>query len=195
MLYNMDMKILAIADTNPQLDYPQFVAEHAIDIVMTLGDLDRSQLIGLERVTTPKIGVYGNHCSGTYMNEFGIVNMHLNAWQWRGVSFGGFQGCVRYKENPDAIMYTQQEARELLASMPPVDVFLTHCPPRGINDEEELAHQGFDGLRTYIERTPPKLLLHGHTYPAEATMVRQFGLTRIEYVHKYKVIDIDLGEA
>ena len=45
--------------------------------------------------------------------------------------FGGFQGCVRYKENPLAIMYTQEEADKMFAVFPPVDVFITHCPLAG----------------------------------------------------------------
>jgi Icc-related predicted phosphoesterase len=118
------------------------------------------------------------------------MNMHLMTWSYQGLVFGGFQGCVRYKENPDAIMYTQAEARAMLTNFPAVDVFLCHCPPRGINDEEELAHQGFEGLREYIDRTPPKLLLHGHTYPTDENIVTQHGSTRIEYVSKYRIVDL-----
>lgn len=29
--------------------------------------------------------------------------MHLKIWNFQGMRFGGFQGCVRYKENPDAL--------------------------------------------------------------------------------------------
>lgn len=135
-------------------------------MIITLGDLTREDILQLEQVNTiPKIGVYGNHDSGMYMPELGIWDMHLKVWDFQGLRFGGFQGCVRYKENPDAIMCTQQEATtQLMVNFPKVDVFLCHCPPRGINDEEEIAHQGFDALRDYIEREQPKVLLHGHTY-------------------------------
>lgn len=77
--------------------------------------------------------------------------------------FGSFQGCVRYQENLDAIMFTQDEANTLMRNFPKVDIFLSHCPPRGINDEEEIAHQGFDALRKYIDEQQPKTWLHGHT--------------------------------
>lgn len=185
------MKILAIADHQPKIDLVEAVRAHQIDLVVTLGDLTREDILALERITdVPKIGVYGNHDSGTYMQELGIWDVHCKTWDYQGLRFGGFQGCVRYKDNPDAIMCTQDEASQLFAGFPPVDVFLTHCPPRGINDEEEIAHQGFDGLRDYLDRTQPKLLMHGHTYPSEETLTKQHGPTRIEYVSEYKIITI-----
>ena len=53
-----------------------------------------------------------------------------------------------------------------------------------------MAHQGLDVLRDYIEREPPKVLLHGHTYPTEETVVKQHGSTRIEYVFEHKLITL-----
>ena len=70
------------------------------------------------------------------------------------------------------------------------DIFITHCPPRGVNDEEELAHQGWDWLRDYVLKRKPKILLHGHTYPTEDNLVKKLGNTKIEYVHGWKIINI-----
>lgn len=185
------MKVLAIADRRPKINILDTIREHNIELIITLGDLTREDLLSLEQVTAiPKIGVYGNHDSGTYMPELGIWDMHLKVWDYQGLRFGGFQGCVRYKENPDAIMYTQEEASQMMANFPKADVFLCHCPPRGVNDEEEVAHQGFQALRDYIEREQPKVLLHGHTYPTEETVVKQHGPTRIEYVYEYKILNL-----
>lgn len=179
-----------MADTNPRLDFPSFVQENNIDLIVTLGDLERHDLLSLTQVTdVPKIGVYGNHCSGNYMQELGIRNMHMTTCSLGGFVFGGFQGCVRYKENLDAIMYTQDEATALFRQLPPVDILLCHCPPRGINDEDEIAHQGFDGEREYVDTFHPKVLLHGHTYPTGEALVRQHDETQIEYVRGYKIIE------
>lgn len=189
--YNVRMNILAIADRRPKIDILDVVRQNNIELIVTLGDLTREDLLQLEQITTiPKVGVYGNHDSGTYMPDLGIWDMHLKVWDYKGLRFGGFQGCVRYKENPDAIMFTQEEASQLMANFPRVDVLLCHCPPRGVNDEEEVAHQGFNALRDYIEREYPKALLHGHTYPTEDTVVKQQGSTRIEYVFEYKIITL-----
>lgn len=185
------MNVLAIADRRPKIDIQDVVRRENIELIITLGDLIREDLLQLKQITTiPKIGVYGNHDSGTYMADLGIWDMHLKIWDYNGLSFGGFQGCVRYKENPDAIMYTQAEAAHLMDSFPKVDVFLCHCPPRGINDEEEVAHQGFNALRYYIEHEQPKVLLHGHTYPTEENLIKQHGSTRIEYVFEYRLLTL-----
>lgn len=185
------MNILAISDRSPTINIKEAVNNNNIELIITLGDLTREDLLPLETITTiPKIGVYGNHDSGTYMPELGIWDMHLKIWDYQGIRFGGFQGCVRYKENPDAIMYTQEEASQMMANFPKVDVFICHCPPRGINDEEELAHQGFQALRDYIDRYQPKILLHGHTYPTNETIIKQHGPTRIEYIYEQKMLTI-----
>lgn len=185
------MNALVIADRQPKIDIVAVAQQNNVELIITLGDLTREDVLPLERITTiPKIGVYGNHDSGTYMPELGIWDMHLKIWDYNGLRFGGFQGCVRYKDNPEAIMCTQEEATQLMAGFPRVDVFLCHCPPRGINDEDEVAHQGFDALRDYIDRTQPAVLLHGHTYPTEQNMVRQHGPTRIEYVFEHKIVTL-----
>jgi len=187
------MKILAIADRNPGINISDTVKNESIDLIVTLGDLERHDLLGLLEVTTiSKIGVYGNHDSGNYMDELGIVNMHRQTGLFQGTSFGGLQGCVRYKDNPDAIMSTQEETWQLMEGFPYVDIFITHCPPRGVNDEDELAHQGFDALRHYVETFKPKFLFHGHTYPTEENMVHKFGETEIIYVHKYKIVELSV---
>jgi len=185
------VRILAIADRNPGIDLIATVSDLAIDIIVTLGDLERHDLLQLAQIThIPKIGVYGNHCSGNYMEELGIINMHLKTLEYGGISFGGLQGCVRYKENPDAIMSTQEETWTMMQNFPRVDIFITHCPPRGVNDEDEVAHQGFDALRAYIETKKPNALLHGHTYPTEETMIRKFDQTEIVYVHKSRIVEL-----
>ncbi len=186
------MKALVIADRSPQGSIREIISNESIDIVITLGDLTHSDLAELEYITNvPKIGVYGNHCLGTYMESLGIINMHLRAYRWKGLSFGGFQGCVRYKENPEAIMYTQEEATELMHNFPRVDIFLSHAPPYGINDEpEEVTHQGFHALRKYLDQKHPKVWLHGHTYPTEENMVRQHDSTRIEYVYRQRIVEL-----
>lgn len=185
------MITLVIADRNPQINIAEVASQENVDLVITLGDLVREDLLTAVSIQDiPKIGVYGNHDSGNYMPEIGIMDMHLKIWDFKGLRFGGFQGCVRYKPNPDAIMYTQEEAMSMMKNFPPVDVFICHCPPRGINDEEEIAHQGFDALRMYIDKHHPKVLLHGHTYPTEEDMIREYNSTRIEYVYKHRLVQL-----
>ena len=184
------MRILAIADRPPSRPLREILSETKFDLIVTLGDLDLSEIRYLELVTDiPKLGVYGNHCSGMYMPGLGIENMHMRTLEVGGMIFGGFEGCVRYKDSPFAKMYTQEEASVILASFPRVDVMLTHCPPFGVNDEpDDVAHTGYIGLRDYVLREKPGYLLHGHTYPTENTLTNKLGNTEIIYVTGDKTV-------
>lgn len=186
------MKILAIADRPPREKIKAILDRNPVDLICTLGDLDQFALQELRDITKiPKLGVYGNHDSGLYFEPLGITNMHLKIFEFGGLVFCGFEGCVRYKSDPYAKMYTQEQASEMLKDFPRVDVMLVHCPPFGINDEpDEIAHQGYKALREYVERGKPKYLLHGHTYPTAQNMVTKFADTQIIYVYEDKLIDL-----
>ncbi len=184
------MRILAIADRPPGRPISEILKEDKIDVIVTLGDLEVSDIKYLEIVHhIPKLGVYGNHCSGSYMDDLGIVNMHLQTREVGGILFGGFEGCVRYKQSSYYKMYTQEESSMFLSTFPRVDVMLTHCPPFGVNDDQrDETHTGFRGLREYVLEKKPKVLFHGHTYPTEPQTL--LGETRIEYVYGHRVVEI-----
>ena len=186
------MIILAIADRAPREPITEILKKYPVELICTLGDLDYASLHELKDITTiPKIGVYGNHCSRSYFEELGIRNMHLSTFEYKGLTFGGFEGSVRYKDDKYAPMFTQDEAFSLLHDFPKVEVMLTHCPPYGINDEpDEIAHQGFKALTSYLTEHRPKYLLHGHTYPKENELVTQYEDTKIIYVFSDKVLEL-----
>ncbi len=184
------MVILAISDRAAKSSILSLIEKYEVDIICTLGDLDYFDLQELEQVTTiPKIGVYGNHCSGTYFELLGIHNLHLSTFSHGGILFGGFEGSIRYKKSDYGKMHTQEEAREMLKDFPTVDIFLAHSPPYGINDESNSSsHQGFIALKEYIETKKPKYFLHGHTYPTKENLVEKYNDTNIVYVYEDKII-------
>lgn len=189
----MELTLLAIADRPPRRSVHEVLAEHSVDLIVTLGDLSLFDIQELQTITDiPKLGVYGNHDSGNYMSTLGITNLHLQTAELRGIRFGGFEGSVRYKQDPTAPMMTQEEALIALSDFPPVDVMLAHAPPRGIHDEDEPAHQGFDALREYVLRCAPRYLLHGHTYPA--TNETELGRTTVRYIHEDEVLTLTFPE-
>jgi Icc-related predicted phosphoesterase len=186
------MKLLVIAD-RPPIDDSKIVAEqNNVDLVVTLGDLDGASLAALKGITNiPKIGVYGNHCSGKYFGDVGITNMHMMTWEYKGVKFGGFQGSLRYKKDPQAIMYTQEEAEHLFTHFPYVDVLLTHSPPYGIHDEpNDPTHEGLIAIRNYIDKYHPKFVLHGHVYVSPDIKRTQYNGTEIIFVYRQHVVEI-----
>lgn len=188
------LRILVIADRPASRSIREIISETPVDAIVTLGDLELSEIRELELITDiPKLGVYGNHCSGQYMETLGITNMHLNTVNIQGVIFGGFEGSLRYKESPYAKMYSQEEATALLKDFPYVDVMLVHCPPFGINDDQgDLSHTGFKALITYLDAQKPKYLLHGHTYPKEGELVTRYLDTEIIYTFGDRVVQLSV---
>lgn len=188
------MKLLLIADKAPEdiPDIPKYVSDNNIDAVITAGDLYGSVLRGISDCAIPALGVYGNHDSGTYLDSLGMTNLHRTKTTINGVTFVGIEGCVRYKASQHAIMYSQDEYAALIADLPPADVLVTHCPPRGINDHTDPAHVGIDALRDWIDQHHPRIAIHGHTYPQHPTT--HYGRTQIVYVHGARTLNLQANQ-
>ncbi len=186
------MKILAISDRPPKAPIKKILDYEDLDLICVLGDLDLFGLSELEFVTRiPKIGVYGETCSGTYFEKLGIQDLHLDTFKCKGLTFGGFRGSVGHKENPSYMTYTQKESIQLLKDFPRVDVMITHTPPYGVNDDpSDPICAGFKGLRDYVSEKKPQYLIHGHTSPPEEFIVRRLDETEIVYVHGEKIVRI-----
>jgi Icc-related predicted phosphoesterase len=175
------MRLLVLADQPPHVPLPQLLETHRPDVVLTLGDLEPEVLDPIGRYDVPVLGVYGNHDDGRYLEAANTTDLHLAAATLDGVTFAGFQGCVRYKAGAP-LQYSQQEARRLARRLPAADVLISHSPPRGIHEEpDDRAHEGFDGLRDYVEAHRPRLALHGHTPPPPRPAAR-LGTTRVVHV-------------
>ena len=74
-----------------------------------------------------------------------------------------------------------------LSYFPSVDIFFSHNSPRGIHDQEDEVHYGFDGLKAYVLKRKPIILIHGHQH---VNMESELGDTRIISVYGYKVIEV-----
>lgn len=73
-----------------------------------------------------------------------------------------------------------------------LDVLVTHSPPFGIHDGQDLPHRGFKSFVTFIDRYHPEYLLHGHTHLYDNRAVRQSvrGHTLIINTYGYKFLDL-----
>ena len=73
----------------------------------------------------------------------------------------------------------------------PVDIFLAHNAPRGVNDRPDGIHNGFTAFGDYIERVRPSLFIHGHQHADKESMA---GGTRVIGVHGFRLLDLKTGE-
>jgi uncharacterized protein len=162
--------------------------ERDVDLVLCLGDLSRQDLEPLGSARIPKLGVHGNHDDGGEFTGLGIESVHLRRVEVDGLCFGGFSGSHEYHQEP-RYTWSQKQASKLLRKLDHVDVLLSHSPPFGINDEpDDPAHVGLIGLREYIEREHPAMLLHGHTYPP--LPVERFGETQVRHVRGHRFVTL-----
>ena len=167
------MRILAIADEDDSLLSAR-IANGSLghpDVVISCGDL-RPGYVDYVATTAnaPLFYVRGNHdtdergysCMGGTALDGHIVRVG-------GLNIAGLDGSYAYREG--IVGFTEGEMRRkalLLAARAGVrggiDVLVTHTPPRGYGDLEDLPHRGFDCLNWLLDATKPKLMLHGHTH-------------------------------
>jgi Icc-related predicted phosphoesterase len=160
---------LALADAPPHAPIPELVSALDPELILLLGDLEPAWTDGLAEIELPKLGVLGNHDAPDALAAVGAEDLHLRVVEWGGLTFSGFGWT------------DESQAAEQLERLPAADVLLTHVPPAGVNDDPEDPHHcGSPALRAWVEQHEPRLLLHGHTYPAMP--VGQLGPTRIVYV-------------
>jgi len=145
---------------------PEFAYLYAqCDVLITTGDLSVFDFSGLHDFSDkkPAFGVYGNHDSGQYLEELGIINLHKKVFEWNGLRWGGFQGCLKYKDK--SLMFTESDAKEFADTFEPVDVLLLHAGPREmLDDPSDSVHVGSENIKRYVMNTQPKFIFLGHQY-------------------------------
>lgn len=178
------MRLLLLADID------EFHWKHDLgqaDIILSCGDIDDQVILeAAESYGCSSIfAVKGNHDTNDSFTE-PIVDLHLRVQEKERLSFGGLNGSWRYRPCGH-FLYEQGEVENFLSSFPRVDIFLSHNSPRGIHNKEDEVHYGFDGLRSYVIRTKPKVLIHGHQHVDKESRLDG---TRIIGVYGHKLIEI-----
>ena len=179
------MPALIIADTEfPLADVPTT----SFDVLLSCGDLPDGFILRVAAHCSCKgiFAVRGNHDTAAPFPA-PILDLHLRARQFGGMSFAGFAGCVRYKPRGH-YLYEQEEVESSLASFPAVDVFVTHNSPLGIHDDpHDEAHEGFRAFGGYVERCRPRFLLHGHQHTNRQTLA---GRSWVVGVYGWRSLDL-----
>ena len=178
------MEILIIADID---DLHWNGGAGQADVLLSCGDVyDQVILEAAKAYNCSAIfAVKGNH-DINFPFAHPIIDLHLQIVEYNGQMFGGLNGSWKYKPCGD-FLYEQREVDGFLSNFPSVDIFLSHNSPKEIHDREDGIHYGFDGLNSYITRTKPKFLIHGHQHVNRETIVNE---TKIIGVYGHKTIEI-----
>ena len=196
------MKILALSDEEcvGLWDYYSPGKLDGYDLIISCGDLKASYLSFLVTMArVPVLYVHGNHDTGYERNPpEGCDCIEDQLIVYNGIRILGLGGCRRY--HPGAHQYTEREMRRRIRKLrwklwwhKGVDVVVTHAPPAGVGDDEDIAHRGFEAFLPLLEKYRPQVLLHGHVhmnYTMDKIRERQLGDTRV--INVYERYDVEV---
>lgn len=144
-----------------------------VDLIVGAGDLEPDYLSFVaDALHAPLRYIRGNHDEGPAwahtrrsllpepMRDGVVV-------EEEGIRLIGFSGSPVYNEGEMQVSSLGMWLRVVggwnrAQRVRPV-IVVTHAPPRGVNDDSDLAHRGFSAFRWLADRLDPPLWLHGHT--------------------------------
>ena len=200
------MRILAISDEpSPRLWGDRCrEALSGVDLILSAGDLPAKYLSFLTCFTNaPVVYVHGNH-DDRYRQDppEGCMSAEGKIILVKGIRILGLGGSFRYR--PDGVhMYTEKEMTSRIASLRRkirsaggFDILLTHSPVRGLGDQEDLAHRGFECFGPLLDQYHPAVMVHGHVHQAytAAHFVRQREYNGIPVINASTSVEFDLPE-
>jgi uncharacterized protein len=209
------LKILAVSDTEIGFIYSPMICERFanVDLVISCGDLPIFYLeYIMSMLNVPLYYVKGNHASKIEFASSGVSRTHpWGAFDLHqrvheddtGLLLAGFEGSINYNNGP--FQYSQNEywfnafrlVPRLLANRIRMgrylDVLVTHAPPYGIHDMDDLPHQGIKAFNWLIKVFKPSLHLHGHIhiYRQDTITQTQVSKTQVLNVYGYREISIE----
>lgn len=175
-----------------------------IDLIVSCGDMPAAYLDYISSILgKPLLYVRGNHDEMYSVEPPGGIDLHNNLFEYKGVTFIGLEGSIQYNNGP--IQYTQHEMRMKVLQLAPrlrynrwrrgygVDVFVTHSPPKGIHDADDLPHQGFSAFLDFLTWYRPRYMIHGHvhTWDRRKVVDTQYKHTRILNINPYYLLTVE----
>ncbi|MBQ9148492.1 MAG: metallophosphoesterase family protein [Oscillospiraceae bacterium] len=199
------MKILAVADEECEALWDYYVPGRLkdYDLIISCGDLKPKYLEFLATMgRAPVLYVAGNHDT-RYFHEppegCDCIDDHFVTFN--GLRIVGLGGCRRY--HPGRYQYTERQMRRRIRRLRfqlwrhrGVDIVVTHAPPYGVGDADDLAHWGFEALLELIDKYHPTYLLHGHVhmnYSHGNQREREYHGTRVINVGERYVLEVPEG--
>lgn len=196
------MRILTVSDIVVPSLYPLSDREAygAVDLVVACGDLPPEYLGYLAHAfNVPLFFVKGNHdIRFEKQPPGGCVDLNGRLVAFNGLRFMGLEGSMWYNGGP--LQYTDKQMKAHVRRLRPVlwwhkgvDVVVTHAPPQGIHDGQDLCHQGFACFLWLIRKYRPRFFLHGHMHMQfrdDAERTTLFGSSRVINTYGHYILDI-----
>lgn len=204
------VKILCVSDTvMPQLENAANLRRryNDVELLVSCGDMPSVYLEFIASVlNVPLFYVRGNHDERYTEYPPGGEDLHRRVLEYGGLTFAGLEGSINYNEGK--VQYHESEMLAMVVGMGPrlsyrrlrmghgVDVLVTHSPPKGIHDADDLPHTGLRALLRFMEWYRPRYLVHGHvhTYDRRKQTETQYLDTMVININPISVLDIEPQE-
>jgi hypothetical protein len=218
------IRVLAVSDEESCARPADAGRLRTAELILACGDLSAEYLGQLmDALDRPLVFIPGNHdpdLSGYRVSRAGLtlraglparppwpdgaVNADGRVVEIAGLRVAGLGGCLRYGGGPNQYTERQQARRSralrrrarwrALRDGRGIDVLLTHAPPRGIGDGDDIAHRGFRCYHGLIAALRPAALLHGHVHrPGASSASRRVGGTAVRNVMGLHLLDLPVA--
>ena len=169
------IRILAVSDeTDPSLDSPATRERLGdLDMIVGCGDLEPNYLSFVtDAFHAPLRYIRGNHDVGSAWghSERQLLPAPMpdgEVIEEAGIQLIGFSGSPIYNDRGMQVsaggMWLKAWSAWWRARNLGAVLVVSHAPPRGVNDDQDVAHRGFTSFRWLADQLHPPLWLHGHT--------------------------------
>ena len=124
--------------------------------------------------------------------------------KYHDLIIAGLGGSMLY--NGGESQYTEREMKMRIARLYPkliynkkrygryLDILITHAPPRGMGDGEDLCHKGFDCFLQFMDKFQPRYLLHGHVHldDINAPRITEYKGTKVINIYKNYILEDEI---
>ena len=196
---------------------------HDTDLILSAGDMPLESYDYMTTMLSRDVYyVYGNHNLNHFdrdMKGESIVSMDPYSSSIKfygflldgkivrdkstGLLIAGLGGSMRYNEGDS--QYTERQMENRIRKLVPfllynklrygryLDILVTHAPPYGMGDGQDLCHMGFKCFLDFMKKYEPKYLVHGHVHLDDCNLPRvvEFGKTKVVNVYGSYLIDDD----
>ena len=205
------MKILAVSDAVVDWIYSPKIRITLSDVEMAIGcgDLPQYYLeFIISALDIPVFYVHGNHSQplenrgDNFHYSSGAVDLNGRVRRYKGFTFAGVEGSLRYRTGE--YQYSQFGMWINVFKLVPsliinwintgkyLNVFISHAPPFGIQDQPDLPHQGIKAFLWLLNQFHPDYHLHGHVhvYRPDTVTETQYQKTRVVNAFRYRMIEL-----
>lgn len=201
------MRLLLVADTESKYIWDHFDPERfeGIDLVISCGDLKSDYLSFIATmISAPVFYVHGNHDTNYETNPpGGCDSIEDRIVTFNGLRILGLGGSIQYSRNPlysvPPYQYTEKQMEKRIRKLwfklkrsKGFDILVTHAPPYGVGDGNDLCHTGFKAFLPLLDKFKPKYMFHGHMHLnyGRGKRIYEYNGTTIIDAYGYYIIDI-----